>query len=126
MVEKEAKRDQDRGPIASVIYNRLHQNMNLGIDSTLLYGLELTNPNLNPATVDPHTPNPYNTRDNAGLPPTPIANPGLPSLTAAANPPSTDYLYYTVIGPGGQTGFASTNAQFQQLQAQCRAAGYCS
>jgi UPF0755 protein len=126
MVEKEAKRDQDRGPIASVIYNRIHVGMPLGIDSTLLYALEQANPFLNPATVDPHTPNPYNTRDNPGLPPTPIANPGLPSLTAAANPPATTYLYYAVTGPGGQTSFASTSQQDQQIEAQCKAAGYCS
>jgi UPF0755 protein len=126
MVEKEAKRDQDRGPIASVIYNRLHDQMPLGIDSTLLYALEQANPKLNPATVDPHTPSPYNTRDNQGLPPTPIANPGLPSLNAAANPPTTSYLYYAVTGPGGQTSFASTPSEDQQIEAQCKAAGYCS
>jgi UPF0755 protein len=121
MVEREAKRPQDRGPIASVIYNRLKDGMTLGIDATLLYGLHTTNYNVNP-----ETPNPYNTRLHTGLPPTPISNPGLASLEAAANPPATSYLYYAVTGPGGQTSFASTAAGFYQIQAQCRQAGYCS
>lgn len=121
MVEKEAKRAQDRGPIASVIYNRLKAGMPLGIDSTLLYGLHTTSPNVNP-----DTPNPYNTRLNKGLPPTPISNPGLASLHAALTPPATNYLYYAVTGPGGQTSFASTTAGFARIEAQCRQGGYCS
>ncbi len=120
MVEREARRPQDRGPIASVIYNRLKAGMNLGIDATLLYGLHTTNPNVNP-----ETPSPYNTRLHPGLPPTPISNPGLASLEAAANPPATSYLYYAVTGPGGQTSFASTADGFYQIEAQCRQAGYC-
>jgi UPF0755 protein len=120
MVEREAKRPQDRGPIASVIYNRLKSGMNLGIDATLLYGLHTTS-----ANVNPETPSPYNTRLHPGLPPTPISNPGLASLEAAANPPSTHYLYYAVTGPGGQTSFASTANGFYQIEAQCRQAGYC-
>lgn len=121
MVEREAKRAQDRGPIASVIYNRLRAGMVLGIDSTLLYGLHTTNPNVNP-----ETPNPYNTRLNKGLPPTPISNPGLASLEAATNPPATSYLYYAVTGAGGATSFASTPAGFAVIEAQCQQRGYCS
>jgi UPF0755 protein len=121
MVEREASRAQDRGPIASVIYNRLSQNMPLGIDSTLLYGLGTTNPDVNP-----DTPSPYNTRINKGLPPTPIAGPGVASLSAAISPPTTSYLYYAVTGPGGQTSFASTAAGFATIEAQCEAGGYCS
>lgn len=121
MVEREAKRPADRGPIASVIYNRLKAGMPLGIDSTLLYGLHASS-----ANVNPDTPNPYNTRLNEGLPPTPISNPGLASLEAAASPPATGYLYYAVTGPGGQTTFASTAAAFAQIEAQCRSHGFCS
>ena len=120
MIEREAKRPQDRGPIASVIYNRLKARMPLGIDATLLYGLHTAN-----AAVDPQTPSPYNTRLHTGLPPTPIANPGLASLSAAINPPATSYLYYAVTGPGGQTSFASSSAAFIQIEAKCRAQGYC-
>ena len=121
MVEREAKRPQDRGPIASVIYNRLRVGTPLGIDSTLLYGLHTTD-----ARVNPQTPSPYNTRIHPGLPPTPIASPGLSSLEAAVDPPATDYLYYAVTGAGGQTSFAATSAQFDHVVAQCRARGFCS
>jgi len=120
MVEREASREQDRGPIASVIYNRLRLNMPLGIDSTLLYGLHTTN-----ANVNPQTPNPYNTRINLGLPPTPIAGPGLASLAAATSPPTTTYLYYAVTGPGGATSFASNASDFAKIETQCQAGGYC-
>jgi UPF0755 protein len=120
MVEREASRAQDRGPVASVIYNRLRQHMALAIDSTLLYGLHTNNPKVNP-----NTPNPYNTRMNQGLPPTPIANPGLASMRAAISPPTTTYLYYAVTGPHGQTSFATTAAEFATIQAQCQAGGYC-
>lgn len=121
MVEREANRPQDLGNVASVIYNRIAQNMPLQIDSTLLYGLGTTN-----ANVNPDTPNPYNTRIKKGLPPTPIANPGLAALEAATHPPSTTYLYYAVTGPGGQTSFASNGAGFAQIQAECQQRGYCS
>jgi UPF0755 protein len=95
--------------------------MPLGIDSTLLYGLHTDNP-----AVNPETPSPYNTRLHTGLPPTPIANPGLAALTAALDPPSTTYLYYTVTGPGGATSFASTSSGFAQIEAECQQRGYCS
>ena len=81
IVEREAKLESDRGPIASVIYNRLARGIPIGADSTLLYGLG------NPAgPVDFNVPNPYNTRLHRGLPPTPISSPGVPSLEAAMAP----------------------------------------
>jgi UPF0755 protein len=125
IVEREAKLDPDRGPVASSIYNRLAQGMTLGADSTLVYALRKANPNVNIATIDYNQANPFNTRLNKGLPPTPIANPGLPSLRAAAKPPSTAYLYFVEISPNGQLGFASTNAGFQGLENQCKAAKLC-
>ncbi|MHB8059265.1 MAG: endolytic transglycosylase MltG [Gaiellaceae bacterium] len=93
MVEKEAFSPDERTKVAGVIYNRLHDRMTLGIDATLRYGL-----NLKP--TDPLAPhlnsdNAYNTGRRRGLPPTPIANPGLASMQAAAHPDRRHhYLYY--------------------------------
>ena len=120
IVEREAKLTADRGPVASVIYNRLARGMPIGAESTLLYGLG--DPTGNPDIL---TPNPYNTLLNKGLPPTPISNPGAASLTAAIAPPSTSYLYWVEVNRDGEMGFASTSAQFKQLQADCRAVHLC-
>ena len=119
MVEREAKLDEDRGPIASVIYNRLKKKMLLQIDATLLYGQGISDPHQIDKTFD----NPYNTYKFKGLPPTPIASPGLPSLTGAANPPTTNYLYYVLIDPSGKHGFAATSAEFAKLEAEARSKG---
>jgi uncharacterized YceG family protein len=93
MVEKEALAPDERPLIAAVIYNRLHDRMPLGIDATIRYGLNV------PGTQSLHesqlqSDNPYNTRKFPGLPPTPIANPGLASMQAAAHPAHVDYLYF--------------------------------
>ena len=125
IVEREAKRAVDRPNVASVIYNRLRVGMALGADSTQTYYLRLTDPGIQPTAAQLDTPSPYNTRTNKGLPPTPISNPGLPSLQAAASPPSTPYLYFVEINPDGQLGFASTSAGFVQLRQQCQAAHLC-
>ena len=126
MVEREAKLAGDRGPVASVIYNRLKAGMALGIDATETYYLELTNPNGQPTGAQvAGGPSAYNTRTHKGLPPTPIANPGLPSLQAAANPPTTDYLYFAVVKSDGQLGFATTFAAFEAIQNECIAIKAC-
>ena len=125
IVEGEAKLDADRPGVASTIYNRLRAGMTLGADSTLVYALRKADPGLDVAKVDYETPSPYNTRLNRGLPPTPIDDPGLPSLSAAAQPPTTTYLYFVEVDPTGKLGFASTASGFAHLQAQCRAAHLC-
>jgi UPF0755 protein len=125
IVEREAKLPQDRGPVASVLYNRLRAGMSLGADSTQTYYLRLTQPNLVPTAGQLNEPSPYNTRLNKGLPPTPIANAGLPSLLAATAPPSTSYLYFVEINPDGQLGYASNPTGFAQLQADCQRANLC-
>jgi UPF0755 protein len=125
IVEREAKLPGDRPYVASAIYNRLRAGMPLGADSTQTYYLRLSDPTLEPTVAQLDQPSPYNTRLNRGLPPTPIASPGLASLQAAADPASTSYLYFVEINPDGQLGFASTEAGFEQLQTQCRAAGLC-
>jgi UPF0755 protein len=93
MVEGEAVAPDERPLIAAVIYNRLHQRMPLGIDATIRYGLNV------PGTESLHesqlnSDNPYNTRKFLGLPPTPIGNPGLASMQAAAHPAKVNYLYF--------------------------------
>ena len=85
MVEKEAKAPEERKLIAAVIYNRLHDRMALGIDATLRYGLDIP-PTESITQSQLQSASPYNTRYRPGLPPTPIANPGLASMQAAAHP----------------------------------------
>ena len=125
IVEREAKLPADRGLVASVLYNRLRLGMPLGADSTETYYLRLRNPQVEPSANQLNQPGPYNTRLNKGLPPTPIANPGLASLQAAANPPKGTYLYFVEVKPNGQLGYASSASGFAQLQQQCRAAKLC-
>jgi UPF0755 protein len=93
MVEKEAIAPDERPKIAAVIYNRLHRRMRLGIDATIRYALNV--PGTEPLHESQlHNPTPYNTRLHTGLPPGPIANPGLASIQAAAHPAHVDYLYF--------------------------------
>jgi UPF0755 protein len=93
MIERETVVPAERKLVAAVIYNRLDQGMPLGIDATLRYGLGI--PGTRPLTqAHLRSNSPYNTRRFKGLPPTPIGNPGLPSLRAAASPAEVDYLYY--------------------------------
>jgi peptidoglycan lytic transglycosylase G len=98
MIEREAHVAKDRPLIAAVIYNRLHLHMTLGIDATLLYEYGSWTHQLTQSELDAATP--YNTRKIPGLPPTPICNPGLASLQAAAHPAHVDYLYYVAKGDG--------------------------
>jgi uncharacterized YceG family protein len=94
MIEKETAVPRERRLVAAVIYNRLHNRMPLGIDATIRYGLDI--PGTESLTKKAlRSDSPYNTRVRPGLPPTPIANPGLASIRAAANPArGVDYLYY--------------------------------
>jgi UPF0755 protein len=93
MVERETAVASERKLVAAVIYNRLKQRMPLGIDATLRYalGIQGTRP-LKKEHL--RSKSPYNTRRFRGLPPTPIGNPGLAAMRAAARPAAVDYLYY--------------------------------
>jgi UPF0755 protein len=93
MVEGEAQVPSERPLIAAVIYNRLRDNMPLGIDAALRYGLHIP-PTQAITESELHNPTPYNTRLHPSLPPTPINNPGMASLEAAAHPAHVDYLYF--------------------------------
>ena len=105
LVEREAKVPTERGLIAGVLYNRLRRDWRLEVDATVLYALGrhksvVTNEDLK---VD----SPYNTYLHPGLPPGPIANPGLAAILAALVPVSTDYLFY-VARPDGSHAFSKT------------------
>jgi uncharacterized YceG family protein len=93
IIEREASAPGDRKLVAAVIYNRLHANMSLGLDATVRYGLDI--PPGKPLTdAQANGSNPYNTRSHHGLPPTPISNPGLASMQAAAHPAKVGYLFF--------------------------------
>src|SRR5215211_4164228 len=109
MIEREAALDRERPIIAGVIYNRLRRGMTLGIDATLLY--DDPTPDGQLSFSDLEFDSPYNTRLNAGLPPTPIASPGRASLEAALQPANTPYLFYVLCGEDGHHAFAVTNAE---------------
>jgi uncharacterized YceG family protein len=121
IVEMEAATAHDRPLVASVIYNRLHDHIPLGMDSTTRYEF---NDYTKPLTQSQlASPSPYNTRMHAGLPPTPIDSPGMSAIQAAANPPRTNYLYFVaaVCGNGGSV-FESSYSQFLRDSARYQAA----
>jgi UPF0755 protein len=111
LVEREAQLDRERPLIASVIYNRLRDGMPLGIDATIRYETNNWQRPIRVSELDEDTP--YNTRLRRGLPPTPIGNPGLASMKAAAKPARTDYLFFVrKPGKSGAHAFSETEAQF--------------
>jgi UPF0755 protein len=93
MIEKEVVVPTERPLVAAVIYNRLHAGLPLGIDATIRYGLHIP-PTKAILQSQLDMIFPYNTRKVPGLTPTPIANPGLASLQAAAHPAHVNYLYF--------------------------------
>ncbi len=109
IVEKETALDAERPVVAGVIYNRLARGMRLEMDPTVIYGILRTRGRFdgNLRRRDLETDTPWNTYTRAGLPPTPICNPGRASLEAAAHPARTDYLYFVANGKGGHV-FART------------------
>ena len=103
LVERETAVDSERPLVASVFTNRLAKHMPLATDPSVIYGLVREGRwqgviHRSDLTSD----TPYNTYLHAGLPPGPIANPGLPSLRAAIQPPRTDYLYFVAAGTNAQ------------------------
>ncbi len=116
MIEKEAVAPSERRLIAAVIYNRLHLGMPLGIDATIRYGRDV--PGTEPLRrSDLESNSPYNTRRRLGLPPTPIANPGLASIQAAAHPARADYLFFVRKPDGVHHYFTASESEF--LRKKC-------
>jgi UPF0755 protein len=117
LIQGEAVVDSERPLIAAVIYNRLHLHMPLGIDAALRYALHI------PGTESIHesqlqNSTPYNLRLHTGLPPTPIDNPGLPSLEAAAHPAHVDYLYFVAKPDKRHHFFTASASAFQAYLCQ--------
>jgi uncharacterized YceG family protein len=117
IVQKEAGTPHDFPLVASVIYNRLAMHIPLGMDSTTRYEFNDYSKPLTESQLSARSP--YNTRLNVGLTPTPIDNPGLAAIEAAAHPAGTNYLYFVVKPCGnGASVFTSTYSQFLVDQRQ--------
>lgn len=118
LIETEAKLDEERALVASVIYNRLEKDIPLAVDSSIIYASKLEGKWRYDGKVyksDIERRSPYNTRIYAGLPPGPVASPGESSLKAALFPATSDYLYY-VRNPARDDGahnFYSNGAEFE-------------
>ena len=115
MVEKETLAPSERPLVAAVIYNRLHAQMPLGIDATLRYGLHIP-PTQSILESQLASDSPYNSRKQPGLPPTPIANPGLASIRAAAHPAKVSYLYFVRKPDKVHHFFTASDSAFAQYE----------
>jgi len=107
IVERETGIPQERGLVAGVFVNRLKRGMRLQSDPTVAYGVAPGGLDKPLTRADLKQPTPYNTYVIKGLPPTPIANPGIDAIRAVMNPVETDYLYFVADGTGGHA-FART------------------
>lgn len=113
MIEREVVVPRERALVSAVIHNRLDRDMPLGIDATIRYGLGI--PGTKPLRREHLESNsPYNTRRFKGLPPTPISNPGLPSMLAAARPANVNYLYFVRKPDNVHHFFTADEAEFCQ------------
>ena len=122
MIDREALVPAERPVVAAVIWNRLRKDMLLQIDATIQYALGKTKPVL--TYDDLKIDSPYNTYKHAGLPPTPISNPGLAALKAAADPTDDKYLYYVARNDGtGRHYFSTTYEQFLADKAKAQTNG---
>lgn len=115
LIEREARYPEDMSLVSSVIHNRLEIGMKLDIDATVQYAVGYQEAEKkwwkkNLTVQDLKLASPYNTYKNAGLPPTPISNPGISALQAAINPTQSNYIYY-VSDSKGHLHFAKTLAE---------------
>ena len=114
LIEKEASIADERAQVAAVIYNRLKEDMSLGIDATVRYAVDKWTGAL--TTEDLQVDSPYNTLVVKGLPPTPIANPGVATLRAALEPAEVDYLYYVLSDTDGHHFFTASYDEFLEAK----------
>ncbi len=121
LIEAEARLDDDRANIASVVFNRLEIDMPLQVDATVLYAMGVRGVALTLDDLDVESP--YNTYLYGGLPPTPIGAPGLASLEAAAAPAETDYLYYVLTSTEGAHSFTASYDEFLAFKNQAKQDG---
>jgi UPF0755 protein len=115
LVEKETGVPEERTLVAGVFANRLRTGMRLDCDPTVIYAALIDNRYrgvIHRSDLDSH--NPYNTYQNSGLPPGPIANPGAATLAAALEPAQTDFLYFVAKPAGGGHVFSSTLAAHEK------------
>ncbi len=124
LIEREAYWDDERPKIARVIYNRLKKPMPLQIDAATAYSLDKPGNELTQADLDDES-NPYNLRVVSGLPPTPIATVGLPSLDGALNPADGSWLYYVVNSDDQHHAFVTTAEEFEEAAQVCQQKGWC-
>jgi len=125
LVERETAIDSERPLVASVFENRLEKNMPLKTDPSVIYGLEVTGQWRGAIYASDLTRDtPYNTYLRTGLPPGPVANPGIPSLRAAMDPAKTSYLYFVAasLDAQGHSLFATTLDEHNRNVAEYRAA----
>lgn len=124
LVERETQRVEERAKVARVVYNRLEQDFYLGVDASVLYGLGRSGGGLTQADLEKDTP--YNNRIHKGLPPTPIANPGVASVKGAVEPAPGPWTYYVLDDDNsGRHVFTDDPDVFNAEKAKCRAAGLC-
>jgi UPF0755 protein len=114
IIQKEAGNDAEMPLISAVFHNRLRLGMRLQADPTVIYGISNFNGNL--TRRDLQTPTPYNTYTRGGLPPGPIASPGLAALRAAAYPAASDALYFVSRGDGTHVFSATLTAHNRAVQ----------
>ena len=120
LIEKETAVDEERPLVAAVFYNRLKRKMPLQCDPTVIYAAKLKG-DYHGKILQSHleVDSPYNTYVRLGLPPAPIANPGIRSIEAALAPANVDYLYFVSNNKGGHV-FSKTLEEHQKAVASYR------
>ncbi len=120
IIEKEAKKEDERKMVSQVLYKRLDNNISLGCDVTSYYGVNKTLQD-GLSKDDLYNNNPYNTRANGfmGLPVGPICMPSLMSIDAALHPSDTNYLYFCAGVVSGKVSFAKDDTEWFKIKSAC-------